>query len=124
MGGECSHLIAVCHCWKYASVGDLSLHACSNVTLEGVAVLGECCPSGRDSSLKLLVFDFIAGALSLSQVDVAFNVLDLDVYHFPSSPLSSTCSSSDPDFHFHQLIPVAFVVVRLVHMSMLSAKRR
>ena len=34
---------------------------------------------------------------------------------FPSIPLSSTCSSSDPDFHFHPLIPVAFVVVRVVY---------
>jgi len=31
--------------------------------------------------------------------------------HFPSSPLSSTCSFSDRDFHFHQLIPVAFMYV-------------
>ena len=34
---------------------------------------------------------------------------------FPSSPLSSTCSSSDPNFHFHQLIPVAFVVVHVLY---------
>ena len=34
------------------------------------------------------------------------------VCSFPSSPLLSTCSSSAPDFHFHQLIPVAFVVVQ------------
>ena len=53
---------------------DLSLQACSNVTLEDVAVLGECCPSGHDSSLNLLVLVFISGAISLSQVDVAFNV--------------------------------------------------
>ena len=32
------------------------------------------------------------------------------VCRFLSSPLSSTCSSSDTDFHFHRLIPVAFVV--------------
>ena len=30
-------------------------------------------------------------------------------------PLSSTCSSSDPDFHFHQLIPKAFVVAHVVY---------
>ena len=29
--------------------------------------------------------------------------------HFPSSPLSSNCSSSDSDFHFHQLISVVFI---------------
>ena len=58
---------------------DLSLQACSNVTLEDVAVLGEYCPSGRDSSLNLLVMDFVFGAVSLSQLDVAFNVLDLSV---------------------------------------------
>ena len=58
---------------------DLSLQAGSNVTLEDIAVLGECCPSGRDSSLNLLVFVFGSGAVSLSQVDVPFNVLDLGV---------------------------------------------
>ena len=29
-----------------------------------------------------------------------------------------TCSSSDPDFHLYQLIPVAFVVVHLVYLHM------
>ena len=57
---------------------DLSLQAYPSVTLEDVAVLGECCPSGRDSSLNLLVV-FLSGAVSLSQVDVAFNVHDLNV---------------------------------------------
>ena len=52
----------------------LSLQTCSNVTLEDVAVLVECCPSGRDSSLNLLVVAVVSGALSLSQVDVSFNV--------------------------------------------------
>ena len=71
----------VCHLWKYTVV-DLSLQACSNVTLKYVAVLGECCPSGRDSSLNLLVLVFVSSAVSLSQVDVAFNVLDpsVDIY--------------------------------------------
>ena len=45
---------AVYHCWKYAGVVDLSSQACSNVTLEDVAVLGDCRPYGRDSSLNLL----------------------------------------------------------------------
>ena len=57
----------------------LSLQACSNVTLEDVAVLGECCPSGHDSSLNLLVLVFVSGSVSLSHVDVAFNVLVLNV---------------------------------------------
>ena len=56
---------------------DLPLQARSNITLENGVVLGECCPSGRDSSLNLLVF--ASGAVSLSQVDVVFNVLDLSV---------------------------------------------
>ena len=34
---------------------------------------------------------------------------------YPSSPLSSTCSSSDPDFHFHPLIPEAFVIVHVMY---------
>ena len=57
---------AVCHCWKYAYVVDLPLQACSNVTLEDVALLGECCPSGHDSSLNLLDLVFVSGAVSLS----------------------------------------------------------
>ena len=40
----------------------MSLEACSYVTLEDVAVLGECCPSGRDSSLNLLILVFVSGA--------------------------------------------------------------
>ena len=42
-------------------------------------VLGECCPFGHDPSLNLLVLVFVSGAVSLSQVDVAFNVLGLSV---------------------------------------------
>ena len=55
--------------------------ACSNVTLEDVSVLGECCPSSPDSYLNLLVLVFISGAVSLSQVDldVDFNTLDLSI---------------------------------------------
>ena len=34
---------------------------------------------------------------------------------FPSSPLSSTCSSSDPDFRFHEIIRVSFVVADVVY---------
>ena len=35
----------------------------SNMFLEDVAVLGECCPPGRDSSLNLLVLVFVSGAV-------------------------------------------------------------
>ena len=44
----------------------MPLQACANVSLENVAVLSECCPSSRDSSLKLLVLVFVYGAVSLS----------------------------------------------------------
>ena len=68
---------------------------------------------------NLLVLVFVSCAVSLSQIDVAFNVLDLSVVdilcRFPSSPLSSTCSSSNHGFHFHQLIHVTFVVARVVY---------
>ena len=64
----------------------------------------------------------VVGCRCMSQVDVAFNVLDqsvVDIYwltcRFPSSHLSSTCSSSDPGFHFHQLTHVAFVVAHVVY---------
>ena len=67
----------MCHCWKYACIIDFSLKAGSSVIIEDVAVLGECCPSGRDSSLNLLVLIFIFGAVSLSLVDAAFNVFYL-----------------------------------------------
>ena len=93
-------------------------------------MLGEYCPSGRDFSLNLVVLVLVSGTTSLSQVDVAFTVLNRNVVdlklmcRFSSSPLFSTCSSSDPDFHFHQLIPVAFVVINVVlaHMSTLLMK--
>ena len=54
---------------------DLSLHACSNVTLEYVAVLDECSPFGRDSSLNFFVI--FADAVYLSLVNVALNVFYL-----------------------------------------------
>ena len=57
----------------------MSLQACSSVTLENVVVLGECCPSGRESLLNLFVLGFVSGSLSLG--DVAFNVLHLSVVH-------------------------------------------
>ena len=54
----CPYFSAVCHCWKYVRVIDLSLQAGSNVTIEDVAVFGESCPVGRDSSLQFLVMVF------------------------------------------------------------------
>ena len=63
--------------YDIAWVVDLSLQACSSVTLEDVTVHGECCPSGRDSALNLLVLVVVSGAVSLSHVFVAFNVHDL-----------------------------------------------
>ena len=62
---------------------NLTLQACPSVTHEDVAVLGESCSSGRDSSLNLSDLVFVSGAVSQSQVDVAFNVLDpgvVDIY--------------------------------------------
>ena len=61
---------------------------------------------------------------------MGFNVLDLSVIdiilacRFPLSPLFSICSSSDPDFYFHQLFPVAFCECGVLrHLFMSSAKR-
>ena len=51
----------------------------SHATHEDVAVLGECSSCGRDSSLNRLVLVYVSGAVSLSCVDVAFNILDLGV---------------------------------------------
>ena len=59
---------------------DMFLQACPNINLEYVAVLDECCPSGGlDISLKLLVLDVFFDGVSLPQVDVGFNVLDVGV---------------------------------------------
>ena len=63
------------HAW----IVDLSLQAYTNITLEDVAVLGECCPFGSDSSLNLIVLVLVSGGVSLRQVDVAFNIFDLSV---------------------------------------------
>ena len=67
---------------------------------EDVMVLGECCLSGRDS-VNLPVLVFVYGVVSLSQIDVPFNVLNLNVVDIhwigSSSPLSST-------FHLQMLI--------------------
>ena len=96
-------------------VVDMSLQACSNVTLADV---GECTPPGHDSSLNFLDLVFVYSVVSLSHVDVAFNVLDLNVVDilyrcivFNHNFFSSPCSSLYPDFHFH----VAFVIVHVVY---------
>ena len=49
----------------------------SNVTLEDVAVLGEYCPHGRDSSLNLFVLVFVSGAVSLllTYIGVSFSMV-------------------------------------------------
>ena len=113
----CPCFRAVCHCWKYAWVVDLSLQACPSVTFEDSGVLSECCPSDRDSSLNLLFLCFVSGAVSLFQVDVAltlsiwmlltyigvsFSIITFvfDVFIFrswfpvPSGNLCSICCSS------------------------------
>ena len=48
----------------------LSLQPCFNVTLEDVAVFGECCPSCRDSSLTIVVLVFVSSALYISQAGI------------------------------------------------------
>ena len=50
------------------------LEAGSNVILEDVAVLGECCPFGRDS-LSVFVLAVVSGAVSLSQIEIAVTIL-------------------------------------------------
>ena len=57
----------------------MSHQAWPNGTHKDVAVHDECYPSGRDYSLNLLVLVFVSGTISLSQVDVTVNVLDLGV---------------------------------------------
>ena len=66
--------------------------------------------------------------MSLSQVDVAFNSLDLSVVAQKYTGVSFnfhhhrslTCSSSGPDFHFHQLISVVYEVVHVVYVMIRS----
>ena len=79
---------------------------------------GECCPPGRDSSLNPFVLVCVLDAVSLSQVDIAVNVLDLsvvDIYWCVVLHHHLCLRSSDPDFYFHQLILVAFVVAHVVY---------
>ena len=78
----------------------MSLQACSNVTMEDVTVLGESFLSVCDSSLNLLLF--VSGAISLSQADEVFNVLDQSV-------VDTHCCVV---FHLH-------LCLRLVHLHTL-----
>ena len=43
----------------------LTIQARSNITPKNITVPGECCPSGSDSSLNLLVLVVASGAVSL-----------------------------------------------------------
>ena len=82
-------------------------------------MLGERYPPGRYFVLNLLVLVFVSDAVSLSQV--AFNVLDLGLLTYIGVSFSIIIfvvdffTPSDPDFHFHQLIPLACVIVHVVH---------
>ena len=77
--------------------------------LEDVAVLGECCPSGRDSSVNLLILVSVSGAGFLSQYVLGVSVVDT-VCRLSSSPLYVF----DPDFYF-RLLYAAVVVVHVVY---------
>ena len=68
--GEGLWFWAVCHCLEYAWVVELCLQADSIVNLEDVAVLGESCPAGCDSSLNhfFLVFAMLLSYTSLSNL--------------------------------------------------------
>ena len=57
--GECPCVRAACHCWKSH---ELKIDLFKDVPMLPLTVLGECCPSGRDSSLNLLVLIFVSGA--------------------------------------------------------------
>jgi len=93
----------------------------SNVILEDVAVLCECCLSGCDSSFNPLFLVIFSGAVSQSQVHVAVIVLDLGVVETLCGVLVSIITFvvnlfifRPPEFQFDQLILVAFVVGHMV----------
>jgi len=97
---------------------NLFLHACPNVSLEDIAVLVSC-SCERGPSLTLLVLVVVSGAVSLSQFDVSFKILNVSVLtcifvFFPIITFVFDFSSSDHEFHFHQVILVAFVVDHVV----------
>ena len=111
---SCPRITAVCHCWKYARVIDLSLQAYSNVTLKDVTVLGECCPSGRDSSLNL-IWTFSIWVL-LTYIGVSFSITFVfDMFMF--SPWFSLSAANSCN-----ICCSSYGV--LEHVSMSSAKRK
>ena len=62
----------MCVCARARACVRASVRAC---------VPGECCKSGRESSLNIFVLDFASGAVFLSLAeDVVFNVLDLSAF--------------------------------------------
>ena len=73
---------------SYVSAGsmhELSLQVFSSVTLEDVAVLGECCPSGRDSlNLIVLVFISVPGKCSFqcSRSECGSHIMFIDKSFF------------------------------------------
>ncbi len=95
----------------------------SNVTREEVAVLGKCCPSGRDSYLNLLVLVFclwccisVPGGCSFqrSRPECCCRIL---VCRLPPSPLSIplVVLHTMVFTYFHHLIPVAFGLDHVVY---------
>ena len=59
--------------------------------------------------------NFSLTLLDLVFVTTVVSVPGRLVCHLPSSPLTLTCSPSDPDLYFHQLVLVAFVVVHVTY---------
>ena len=90
-------------------------------------------PPGRDSSLNLLVLVFVSCGVSLSHVDVAFNVLDLSecCWHYIGVSFSTTTFVFNL-FIFRPWFPLWSTNCSmccsscgvLAQMSMLSVKRR
>jgi len=77
----CPWFCAVCYCWKYAWVVDLSLQACSNVWMS--LKTSPRFANAIHPALILLWISLswfcVSGGVSLSKEDVAFNDLDLSV---------------------------------------------
>ena len=121
----------------------MPLQTCPNVTLTYVGKLGECCLSGSDISLNLLVLVFISGAVYLSQIDVTCTVLYLSVVNIywcvlfiiilvfdlfiyrPSILLSSanSCSicCSSCGVLVHKGMPMQSVILHFRHSIIFSA---
>ena len=75
--------------------------------------------AGQGSSLNILVVLLVSAvAQFLSGVDITLMCRSL------TSSLSSVCSPSDIEFHFHHLAPAAFVVRHVVYKGILICRRR